>query len=214
MPIDATASAALDRPNIKPVYLAFIDFLTEKMWVNTSGADVTLTGTGEPDIDGHTFLGLSANVVDIGPIKNASDGTDSVQIKLSGLPVLDADVISEIQDVANWQGREIRLWRIIRTGDNIQQGGVQHYYTGNMTRLSMPTSPQSQTIEVTVEGYLAAYAAASNRTYMDQQNFDAGDESAKATQAIANNPNGGPASIATGSIAPNQFSGGFGGFSI
>lgn len=191
MGIDATASAALDETVIKPIFLGFIDFLNEPMRVNTSGADLTLTGTGEVDIDGIPFMGLRADVVDIGPVANRAGGTDSIQITLSGLPVLDADMLAEISDPANWRSREIRLWRIIRNAFNVQQGGVQHYYTGYMSNLTMPVSATGQTIEVTVESYLAAYGPASNRSYLDQKKYDAGDLSARAAIAIGNNASGG-----------------------
>lgn len=209
MGIDATASAALDATVIKPVFLGFIDFLNEPMRVNTSGADMAFTGTGEPDIDGFTFYGLRANVVDIGSVANTAGGTDSLQIKLSGLPALDSDVLAEIEDPANWRSREIRLWRIIRNAANVQQGGIQHYYTGYMTNLKMPVSDKSQTIEVTVESYLAAYAAASNRSYLDQEKYDSGDLSARAAIAIANNASGG--SPAGNVFTPSLPGGGGGG---
>ncbi|MES2783017.1 MAG: hypothetical protein V4657_09490 [Pseudomonadota bacterium] len=206
MGIDATASAALDATVIKPIFLAFVDFLNEPMRVNTSGADLTLTGTGEVDIDGILFQGLRADVVDIGPVANRVGGTDSIQIKLSGLPVFDADILDEINDPANWRSREIRLWRIIRNALNVQQGGVQHYYTGYMSNLTMPVTPTGQTIEVTVESYLAALSAASNRTYMDQEKYDAGDLSARAAIAIGNNASGG--SPAGSTFAPGGGGGG------
>lgn len=208
MGIDATASAALDAQVIKPVFLGFIDFLNEPMRVNTSGADLTLTGTGEVDIDGLPFMGLRADVVDIGAVANKAGGTDSITIKLSGLPVLDADVLDEIQDPANWRSREIRLWRIIRNAANVQQGGVQHYYTGYMSNLTMPVTPEGQTIEVAVESYLAAFAPASNRSYLDQEKYDAGDLSARAAIAIGNNASGG--SPAGSTFAPVGGGGGGG----
>lgn len=206
MGMDATASAALDAQIIKPIFLGFVDFLNEPMRVNTSGADLTITGTGEPDIDGTPFIGLRADVVDIGGVANKAGGTDAITIKLSGLPDLDADMLAEIEDPTNWRSREIRLWRIIRNAANIQQGGVQHYYTGYMANLTMPVLPTGQTIEVSVESYLAAYGPASNRSYLDQDKYDAGDLSARAAIAIGNNASGG--SPGGGVFAPSDGRGG------
>jgi hypothetical protein len=121
------------------------------------------------------------------------------------LPTLDADVLSDIETPANWQGREIRLWRAIRNAANVQQGAVHHYYTGNMTALSMPIKPTGQSIEVAVESYIAAYAEPSNRTYLSQKDYDSGDESAKAAIAIANNASG------TSSVSAGTTGGGGGG---
>ena len=210
MALDPVASAALDGQVIKPVFFGFIDFANEEMRVNTSGADIVLTGTGEPDIDGFIFDGLRADVVDISPVLNRAGGTEGIKITLSGLPVLDADLLTEIMTETNWQGREIRLWRTIRDANNVQQGGIAHYYTGNMVSLNMPTAPDSQKIEVTVESYLAAFTPASNRSYLDQEKYDAGDLSARAAIAIANNVNGG--SPAGNVFTPSGGGGGGDGF--
>lgn len=209
MGIDATASAALNEQIIKPIFLGFIAFLNQPMRVNTSGANLTLTGTGEPDIDGFVFAGIVGDVVDIGSVANKSGGTDSINISISGISGLDEDMLTEINTPANWRSREIRLWRIIRNAANVQQGGVQHYYTGNMTRLTMPVTEYGQTIDVTVESYLAAYSAASNRSYLDQEKYDAGDLSARAAIAIANNASGG--SPGGNTFAPGGGGGGGGG---
>ena len=207
MLIDAIASAALGEPVVKPVFLGLDDFLNEPLRVNTSGADITLVGTGEPDIDGIVFHGLRADVVDIGPVANKSGGTESVSIRLSGLPTLDDGILNEISDPVNWRSREIRLWRIIRNYADVQQGGVQHYYTGYISNLVLPITPSGQSIDVSVESYLAADGRASNRSYLDQSKYDPGDLSAQAAMAIGNNASGG--SPAGNNFAPTVSGGGF-----
>lgn len=186
--LDAPAKAGLSQTIVKPVFLGFVDFLTVPLRVNTSGADIVMNGTGDPDIDGFTFYGLRADVVDIGPtIRNAA-GTDSKKIVVSGLQ--DDDILDEINDPANWRSREFRTWIIIRNSLNAQQGGVAHDFTGYMSSLTVNATPTGQVIEVNVEGYLAAYGPASNRTYLDQDRYDAGDLSAKGSINIGNNASG------------------------
>lgn len=191
MSLDPVTSAALSADVIRPVFFGLIDFQAVPTRVNTSGGDVAFTGTGDIDLDGFTFLGLRADVVDIGAVANKGGGTEGVDIVISGLQGLDDAMLAEIADPTHWRGREIRLWRMIRNAANVQQGAVQHYYTGNMTSLSLSATPESQQIEVRVESYLASYSEASNSTYLDQEEFDAGDKSAWATIDIANNPSGG-----------------------
>ena len=193
MAIDPVASAALDEVEINPVSFIYIDFQTGPVRINTSGADATPTGTGEPDLDGFLFQGLIADIIGIGPVANKSSGTDTLAITLSGLKGVDDDALAEVADPTHWRGREIRLWRIIRNASNVQEGGWQHHYTGNMTNMSLSSLPDGQTVEVTVESYIAAYAAASNRSYLDQKRYDAGDDSARAAIAIANNGGASPA---------------------
>lgn len=199
---DATASAALDTDYIKPVFFIYLDVLGDVLRANSSGADATPVGTGDADLDGLLFVGIGAAFVDISSVKVQSGGSESVTATLSGIPVIDADVLATIGNRANWQGREARLWRVIRNEANVQQGGFQHYYTGYMTALNIEGSGESQTISVTIETYLAAFSDASNRNYLDQERFDAGDLSARAAIAIANGMSGNPAISNTGGGGP------------
>ena len=183
---DSTHAAALDAEVIKPVFFAWLDIDGDPVRANTSGADITPTGTGDPDLDGHLFVGISATFVDIGSVRYAPGGSESVTAQLSGIPGVDDDTLALLADPANWRGRDARLWRIVRNAANVQQGGFHAYYTGKMTALKHAGSVASQTITVTIESYLAVFSQASNRTYLDQERYDAGDLSGRATIAVAN----------------------------
>lgn len=190
---DNTAIAALYQPVIKPVFFVFLDINGDPVRCNTSGADITPSGTGDADLDGKTFLGIDGSFVSITSVKYGSGGSDSVTAVLSGIPGLDDDTLATIGTVTNWRGRSAAIWRVIRNAANVQQGGYHRYYTGKMTGLSHSGDPdQGQTIKVTIESYLAAFSQASNRTYLEQERYDAGDLSAKASVAIANGNFSGP----------------------
>ncbi|MBB5684287.1 hypothetical protein [Sphingobium boeckii] len=209
---DATASAALDADIIRPVFIGFLDIAGDPVRANTSGEDILFTGTGIADLDGFTYDGISANFIDITPVKAAAGGTDSVTARLSGLPVIDADTLNILGDPANYRGRTARLWRIIRNAANVQQGAIQHYYTGYMTALDINAEPGNQMIEITIESYLAAFSQASQRTYLDQTRLDAGDLSPKAMIAIANGNSASPLTGNTrvpGVYIPTNGGGGF-----
>lgn len=183
---DSEQSAALDAEIIRPVFFAWLDIDGDPVRANTSGANITPTGTGDPDLDGHEFIGISGALVEVSEVKFQAGGSESVTAKLSGVPGLDDDTLALIADPANWRGREARLWRIVRNAFNVQQGGFHAYYTGRMTALKQAGAVAGQTIAVRIEGYLAAFNEASNRTYLDQERYDAGDLSARAAIAIAN----------------------------
>jgi len=183
---DATASAALSLSVIKPIFLVYLDIEGDEVRANTSGHDITFASTGDPDLDGFTYYGISGDFIEISPVKNVSGGSDSVTGELSGIEGVDASLLATIQDKANWQGRVARLWRIIRDGANVQQGGIQPYYTGYMMALDHAGSVSGQTLRMTIESYLAILSQASNRTYTQQELYDAGDLSGLAGIAIAN----------------------------
>lgn len=187
---DATAAAALEADIIKPVFFAYLDIDTDPVRANSSGHDITPSGTGDGDLDGDLFIGIGHMFVDISSVKVSDQGTESVSAMLSGLPVIDEDTLNLLGDPANWQGRLARLWRVIRNAANVQQGGYQPYYTGYMTSLEIGGDESGQTITVTIETYLAAFSAAPNRTYLDQGRYDAGDMSPKAAISIANGVSG------------------------
>ena len=190
--LDAIASGALSAEIVKPVWLAYLDIFGDPVRANSSGADMTITGTGDVDMDGHQFIGISHSFVDISAVSARQGGSNTVTATLSGIAGLDADTLALIGDKANWQGRPARLWRIIRNAANVQQGAVQHYYTGYMTALTIGAQPDQQSITVSIETYLAAFSQASNRTYLDQERYDPGDLSARASIAIANGNTGNP----------------------
>jgi hypothetical protein len=202
--MDAAASAALDARIIRPVFFVYLDVIGDPLRACTAEMSLQPFGSGDPDLDGHVFDALNPTIVDIGPVAMKSGGSDSVTAQLSGLVGLDDDLLAVIGDRQNWQGRVARLWRMIRDEGGTQRGAIQHYYTGYMVSLDISGSPESQTIDLTIESYLVAFSQASNRTYLDQSSYDPGDLSAKASIAIANGISGNPIVSNT----PTQSSGG------
>lgn len=183
---DATASAALSASIIKPVFFGFLDIDGGQVYFNTSGANITPSATGDSDLDGNEFIGITQQFMSITPVRYAQGGSDSVTAELSGIPEIDSVTLALISNPANWRGRGARLWRVIRNAANVQQGGYHAYYTGRMTNIVHSSNESGQVLQVTIESYLAVFSQASNRTYMDQERFDAGDLSAQAAVAIAN----------------------------
>ena len=182
---DATAAAAMDAAVIKPVWFVFLDIVGDPVRANSSGGDIAITGSGQPDLDG-TYDGINPDFVSISPVRIKPGGSDTVTARLSGLRGLDDDTRTLLANPANWQGRVVRMWRLIRDEANVQQGGIQHYYTGYMMSLAHVGSADSLILEMTIESYLAAFSAASGRTYLDQESFDEADLSGRAALAIAN----------------------------
>lgn len=184
---DFTASTALGAMVIKPVFFVFLDLDGAQVRANTSGANITPTGTGDPDLDGHEFIGIAGDFIDLSPIQHSEGGSGSVTAELSGIPEVDDDTLALLGDPTKWRGRDARVWQIIRNAANAQQGGYRDWHTGRMTTVYHRGAPgDGFTIGFTIEGYLAVLSQASNRTYLDQDQFDSGDQSARAAIAIAN----------------------------
>lgn len=188
---DATHAAALDAQVVNPVWFAWLDFDGDPVRANTSGRDITPTGTGDADLDDLAFVGITARLVSVSPVKVREGGSETVTATLSGIQGLDDDDIAFLSSPSSWRGRDARLWRIVRNASNVQQGGFHSYYTGKMVALTHRGSADGQTISVTIESYLAVFSSPSNRSYLDQSRYDSGDESARASIAVANGNYGG-----------------------
>lgn len=185
---DATASAQLDERVVKPVYLAYLDFATDPVLANSSGKDITPTGTGITKLDGNTFIGIDGHFIDLSPVQHGSAGSKSITAKLSGIPgdAVDDDTLAVLDDASQWRGRAADVWQIIRDASNTQQGAVRIWCSGRIVAMDQGGDDKGLIITVTIEGYLASLRGPSNRTYMDQELVDPGDLSAKAAIAAAN----------------------------
>ncbi len=187
---DSTAVAALDADYLKPAFLAYLDIVGEPVRATTWPADLTFAGTGDPDLDGETFMALQGGIVDVGEVKFQEGGADTLTITLSGLILPDNDLLNIVNDEANWSGRVARLWQAIYNENDVRQGAFWNYYTGRMVGMPIVGDPGEQTIELTIETYLASLSSPSNRTYLDQEEFDPLDTSAEAAIALGNGTGG------------------------
>lgn len=182
---DPAASAALDG-DVLPIWLVYLDFADEPLRGCTAGQTLSFSGSGDPDLDGHTFDGINSQMIEVSDVSSSEGGTDTVTVVVSGIASLDSDMLDAINDPSIYQGRVARLWRIIRDTSGAQVGGIQPYYTGYMVTGYVSSEPDEQTITIQIEGYISAHSAPSFRTYLDQESFDPGDLSARAAIAIAN----------------------------
>lgn len=183
---DAVAAAALVAAVVRPPFLCWIDIVGDPLRATTWSRSIVPSGTGDPELDGFTFDALDPQLVNIGPVKQAEGGSDTVTATLSGIVGPDTDLLNLIGDQSKWRGRTVRLWQGVFDEVDTPIGTFWPYHTGRMMAASFRGDPAQQIIEIRVEGYLAALSAASNRTYLDQADYDPGDLSAQASIAIAN----------------------------
>lgn len=204
---DATATSALGGEIVRPRFLAWLDILGDNVRATTWPVSITPTGTGDTDLDGHTFTALDPTLVSITLPNDQVSGSSTITARLSGLILPNSDLFAVIGTRSNWQGRDARLWAAVCDADGVQQGPIWQLYTGKMSDLSINGSANAGEIIVQIEGYLAALTPASNRTYLDQEHFDSNDHSAKASIAVANGISQGGIGVAGsgGGAGPNSY---------
>ena len=184
--MDTTASTAL-ASNFAPAFFIYLNISGDPVRITTLGKDVTFASTGDVDLDGNTFKAFDHRAIEIGDVANSDNGSDTLTVDLSGIVTIDTALLNDIGNIALWQGRSCRLWFAVYDAAGVtQQGAIVPYYTGYMSSVSIMPSPKTQTIQLKVENYLAAFAHASNRSYLNQSDYDAADVSAAATISSAN----------------------------
>lgn len=206
--VDATTQAALEAPVLYWRALIYADIVDDVLRATTGIYDKTVSSSGDSELDG-TYESFSHSVIDIGPVRHNETGSDTVTVTLNGIavnldPVLDrfddqiydrfasplrvrtSGLLDVIGDKSRWQGRAARLWFYCVDADETQVGSIVPYYTGYMNDVIISGSSEEQRITLTIENYLASLSGAQNKTYMMQNLYDSGDQSANATLGAAN----------------------------
>jgi len=186
---DAAAQAAIAADVIRPVFVGFLDILGDPIRVTTAPYSVQFSGTGDADLDGQTFSAVDPTWISISPVSNQEGGAGTVTATLSGLIGVDSDLLNQIGNKANWQGRTARLWQMMYNAGLQRVGNVWPYYTGYMNVPRIVGNATQQTIILEIESYLAFLKQPSGRSYLAQAEYDSGDRSADASIAVANGTN-------------------------
>lgn len=188
--VDATTQTALEGSVLNWRMLIYADIYGDVLRATSGLYDKVISGSGDTELDG-TYESYDHNLIEVGAVRHNESGSDTVAVSLGGLLINPPDVeendfLNIIGDRTRWQGRAARLWFYCVDENETQVGSIIPYYTGYMNDVTINGSPESQTVTLTIENYLATLAGAQNKTYLMQSMFDAGDLSANASIAAAN----------------------------
>lgn len=187
---DSTARVALAGRIVRPRFLAFLDFDGDPVRATTWMQDLSFgaSETGDPILDGHTFLALRPDLVRMSPLNFGDRGAETLTIELSGLSLdpEDADRYTMLLDDSNWLLRRAVIYQGVAGGDYAPAGGIWRVFLGRMTNVRVRGSRQEQVIAVSIESARAMLSRAPGRTYLDQSRYDADDRSAEAAIGSAN----------------------------
>lgn len=184
-----TLQTAIEQPIVYARWVCYLDVVGDPVRATTGLYDKTFSGTGDPDLDGNTYVPYPSDLISVSEVQHDEAGSNQVSVSMSGLIVNNADFLNTIGDKANWQGRTARLWWYVADENENQIGEVYSYYTGYMNDITINGSPDSQTITLTIEHYLVTLSVTTGKTYAMQKEYDAGDESASRAISAANGAN-------------------------
>jgi hypothetical protein len=184
-----TLQTAIEQPIVYARWVCYLDVVGDPVRATTGLYDKTFSGTGDPDLDGDTYVPYPSDLISVSEVTHDEAGSNQVSVSMSGLIVNNADFLNTIGNRSNWQGRTARLWWYVVDENENQIGEVYSYYTGYMNDLTINGSPESQTITLTIEHYLVTLSVTTNKTYAMQKEYDAGDDSASRAISAANGAN-------------------------
>lgn len=202
---DSAAGSQLASGFFDPAWVAFLDFDGDPVRATTAGKSLSFSGTGDADLDGHTFIAVDPTMVSVGDVKNAEGGSETLSFMLSGIVGPDSDLLNIIGKRALWHGRNARLWAVIYNESGGQQGAIWPVYTGRMSAIQIVGDPSAQTVKLDVENYLASLKQASGRTWLNQAIYDSVDNTAALTIGVANGAKKGVGSAAAKSETSSYF---------
>lgn len=184
-----TLQTAIEQPIVYARWVCYLDVVGDPVRATTGLYDKTFSGTGDPDLDGDTYVPYPSDLIAVSEVQHDEAGSNQVSVSMSGLIVNNADFLNTIGNKANWQGRTARLWWYVVDENENQIGEVYSYYTGYMNDITINGSPDAQTITLTIEHYLVTLSVTTGKTYAMQKEYDAGDDSASRAISAANGAN-------------------------
>lgn len=195
--LSPTVQTAIEQPIVHARWVCYLDVVGDPLRATTGLYDKTFSGTGDPDLDGDTYVPYPSDLINVSEVQHDEAGSNQVSVTMSGLIVNNVDFLNTIGNRSNWQGRTARLWWYVVDENENQIGEVYSYYTGYMNDITINGSPDAQSITLTIEHYLVTLSVTTNKTYQMQKEYDSGDESASRSIAAANGANKSGISTAT-----------------
>lgn len=194
--MDAATINALGREVVYVQWFVWLDIVGDPLRAVSGDTSIAIGvgETGDPDLDGFTFEAIPSALVDVSDVQHSQSGSDTVTVRLSGLPLVNSDLLDLIGNRPRWRKREARMW--FRLLDETLDGDgkiisftplpLNSFYSGYLIDMAVESGAEDQPITVSIENYQAALNEASGLTYLHQNEFDAGDNSASQTLAAAN----------------------------
>jgi len=187
--LSGPVQSAIQAPIVYARWVCYLDVVGDPLRATTGLYDKTFSGTGDPDLDGDTYVSYPSDLIMVSEVMHDEAGSNQVTVSMSGLIVNNVDFLNTIGNRANWQGRTARLWWYVVDENENQIGQPYSYYTGYMNDIMINGSPESQTITLTIEHYLVTLSVTTGKTYAMQKEYDAGDESASRAISASNGAN-------------------------
>lgn len=194
--MDAATLAALGREEVYIQWFVWLDIVDDPLRAVSGVENIEIGAgeTGDPDLDGFTFQAIPSELVNVSDVQHSQEGSGTVTVTLSGLPLVNSELLDLIGNRPRWRKRQARMWYRLLNPTVDANGTITaftalplySFYSGYLIDMVVDSGAETQPISVTIENYQAALTEASGLTYLHQNEFDPLDDSASQTLAAAN----------------------------
>lgn len=200
-PLDAATSTALGLPDLPFAALLYLDILGDPLitWNGIGDLPFALGATGDPSLDGNTFLGIGS-IIEISAASDGVGGSDALEVALPGVDPFQPAMRQVITNRNRWQFRRAVVWLMALDPDTLAIVGKPfRIKTGRMDRMPFNEANKEAVIKCSIEGQQAYGNSPLGTRYSEAIDINPNDISQNFVYSLANmSPQMGQASAASG----------------
>lgn len=177
----------------RPVWIIRLDIETDPvyMWTGRGTYAPAALETGDPALDGNTFVGLG-NIGSISPITDTAKGSDVVRLTLPGVDLQEPLLQEVIFDARKWQYRQAWIWVGFLDVDLDVILSPTRVKTGRMDQMRITGDGREGKVIVDIESHQSNVQRALDSRYSQQKSVEPTDTSQDYIQDLSNkNPGAG-----------------------
>lgn len=182
---------AISAPAITTAYLVRLDFESEIMFVWTGVHPITVMGSGDSLLDGHTFESIAEDLpYEVSENTYTMEGSSefTISVALSSTPSVSLASSQVYPD--EYRSRQATVWRALKipSADPLSAPVwvFRRVRSGAMDRVEIQNDGRSHIFSLTIESHQSLISNATNQTYLNQKSYDLNDTSQDYAAASAN----------------------------
>lgn len=184
-------TALLAADGITTAIGARLEFKSGTLFVWTGTTPLTVSGTGDSQLDGNTFSPVGSGLpLEFGDNAFSFNGSEAMEVTLAIGNDAPEALRNSVVFAEEYQARTAVFWRFLikRAADPTAQPTwlTRRVRAGAMDRVDVTNDGTKHIFKLTVESHASLVSTATNASYLTQERFDPTDTSQRFAPAITN----------------------------
>lgn len=187
-PLQAATSTALGQPILPLAVIVYLDVESDPLyaWSGIGDLSFAAAATGDPSLDGKTFLG-TGTLIEVGEVSEGAGGSDALELTLPGVDLGEPMLRQLITNRNRWQFRRAVVWLMVLNPDtNAIEGKPFRIKTGRMDQMPYSENDRSGQVKCVIEGQQSYGDIPLASRYSEQLDINPNDTSQNWVHALAN----------------------------